>query len=55
MLFGKNYTVKSTIGKINRKDWNLFDLNQYLQNSPQAPLRKWAKNAHFSDISNNVS
>ena len=30
MFLDKNYTVKLTIGKINRKDWNLFDLSQLL-------------------------
>ena len=45
MFLDKYYTVKLTIGKIDRKD-----LSQLLQSSPQASLGKSLKNAHFSDI-----
>ena len=40
MFLDKNYTVKLTIGKIIRKDWNLFDLNQlFVKLAPGSPQK----------------
>ena len=55
MFLDQNFTVKLTIGKINRKDWTLFDLNQLLVKLAPGSPQKMSKKTPILEIFRTIS